>query len=835
MLLYSKGYKKGIINKKDSIKSQIEELLYENANDFKIAKLLKNNTKEYFATLEDIFANSSGKDFLYKHTKRIDTLIKTIYKVAFRAMFKEYAPLKNSLPVTLVALGSYGREQLCVHSDIDLMIVYEDIDGYNTKEFIEKILYICWDSGLKLGHRVHSVDELYEVSKSDITIKTALIESRFIEGSQLLWTKAQNQIAKIRHDDIAKFIELKLQEQNQKHQKYPLTMEPNLKEGVGGFRDANLVFWIGKALYNVNSIKDLPKEIVDENEYKPFRIALEFLFRTRSALHLATSKKEDRLRLELIPIVAKYLGYKEAQSSHMKFAKKVTESLKIIRLYTTIWIYRLSKDYIPYDDSLLQSNHLVFHKILANLNKAAKDSFKPHPLLLANIINAKRPQRVDKTLYTQISKMFEQPNLYSILYTLSYARMLQYTIAPIKKVVDLPQFDGYHQYAVDIHSIKAIKVLENIEDEYLKNLYDNLSTKEKKLLKLVVFLHDCGKGRKKDHHRVGASLFRVYAPKLGFDDSEVAIGENLIAYHTLLSNTAQREDIYSQKVILSFTSHFRSKVMLDMIYLLTYADMNSVGENLYNSYSANLIKTLYTNALDALVSSDLLDETAKRVKKENALKNNANFKSLKKSQQKKILRIPSNLIFLRYKTVEILEISKRAFATTNYSYKINNSTHLSIEIIRKNSINLGYLLGKLASFEVLNKDICKLFDDMKYFKIDFASKASEDDLYHIKEIINNSFDASKKIKLNKPIIEKKEIEIDCNHSKMYARMTLRAKNQKGLLAYLIDIFDNFGIDIASAKVHTIKNRTRDMFLIQKNGNFCHNTQLIIQKLTKEEA
>ena len=101
-------------------------------------------------------------------------------------------------------------------------------------------------------------------------------------------------------------------------------------------------------------------------------------------------------------------------------------------------------------------------------------------------------------------------------------------------------------------------------------------------------------------------------------------------------------------------------------------------------------------------------------------------------------------------------------------------------------------------------DICKLFDDMKYFKIDFASKASEDDLYHIKEIINNSFDASKKIKLNKPIIEKKEIEIDCNHSKMYARMTLRAKNQKGLLAYLIDIFDNFGIDIASAKVHTIK-------------------------------
>jgi len=330
----------------DKVKAQIEELLYENAADFEIAKVLKKDIKLYFNTLEESFANTSGKDFLVKHTKKIDTVLKIIYKVALRSMFGDYAPMKNSVPLGLVALGSYGREQLCVHSDIDLMIVYKEVPGYNLKEMIEKILYILWDTGLKLGHRVHTVEELHEVSKTDITIKTALIESRFIEGSHFIWVDTQNAISQIRHDNIKEFIELKLKEQEIKHRKFPLTMEPNLKEGVGGFRDANLVFWIGKAIYNVDNIKNLPLSIVDEKEYRTFRIALEFLFRVRSALHLATGKKEDKLHLHLIPSIAKLLGYEESKQGHMKFAKKVTESLKIIRLYSTIWLDKLTREYV---------------------------------------------------------------------------------------------------------------------------------------------------------------------------------------------------------------------------------------------------------------------------------------------------------------------------------------------------------------------------------------------------------------------------------------------------------------------------------------------------------
>jgi len=819
----------------DKLKTEIEELLYQNAPDFKIAKAIKKDIKNYFHTLEATFAHSGGKDFLVKHTKKIDTILKIVYQVAHREMFGTYAPMKNSIPLALVALGSYGREQLCVYSDIDLMIVYKEIPGYNLKEMIEKILYILWDTGLKLGHRVHTVEELYTVSQTDITIKTALIESRMIEGSNFIWTETQNAITQIRRDDPKQFIMLKLQEQEQKHLKFPLIMEPNLKEGVGGFRDANLVFWIGKVLYNVDSIKDLPANIIDDKEYRSFRIALEFLFRVRSALHLTTCKKEDKLRLDLIPSIAKLLGYEEGKQGHMKFAKKVTESLKIIRLYSSIWIYKLTTDYIGDDP---QKNFIYpeaedFNGLLKQLCASADKPFHAHPSFLQKLITAKKPERPNKTLYQTISKIFYQPYSYSILNTLSYAQLLKYTIGAIKKVVDLPQFDGYHQYAVDIHSLRCVYHLENIEDGFIQTLFDGLGKDEKALLKLVTFLHDAGKGRKRDHHFVGASLFKVFANKLHLKPELIKMGETLILHHTLMSNIAQREDLYSEKVILSFASRFPNKKLLDMIYILTYADMRGVGKNIYNSFNARLIKILYLRAQESLTHTSMLDETAKRIKKEQILKKYPAFLALSKPERKKILQIPSNLLFLRYKPERIIAISKKGFHTKRYEFLISNEEYLTIELIRANteSFNLGYFLGKLAHLDVVYMDICKLFDNLKYFKINFSTKVDSEDIILIEEILHNSFDDSKKSSLHMPTIRKEELEIDCDHSKSYALMRLHTMNQKGLVAYIINIFDEIGIDISSAKIHTIKNRVRDMFLIEKNGNFCHNTNTIIDKLT----
>ena len=155
-------------------------------------------------------------------------------------------------------------------------------------------------------------------------------------------------------------------------------------------------------------------------------------------------------------------------------------------------------------------------------------------------------------------------------------------------------------------------------------------------------------------------------------------------------------------------------------------------------------------------------------------------------------------------------------------------------MIRSKSFNIAYLLSKLNNLEVVNMDICKLFNNLKYFKIDFSEKVHDEDIIRIEEILHKSFDDSRKNILKVPTIRKDELKIDCDHSKTYAIMNLNCKDQTGLLAYIIDIFDEMKVDIATAKIHTLKNSVRDMFLIEKNGSFCHNVDKIIEKLTREK-
>jgi [protein-PII] uridylyltransferase len=299
-----------------------------------------------------------------------------------------------------------------------------------------------------------------------------------------------------------------------------------------------------------------------------------------------------------------------------------------------------------------------------------------------------------------------------------------------------------------------------------------------------------------------------------------------------MSRVAQREDLYNETVILSFASFFKTQKLLDMMYILTYSDMSGVGNDIYNSFSAKLIRTLYKQSGAVLGQTKRLDEAGKRTKKIASLKRTKLFKELNRTKQNKIMAIPSNLLFLRYTTKRIMAITSKAFETKSYAYTISNEKHLTIEIIRKESFNLSYLLGELSSIDVVNMDICKLFNGLKYFKIDFSETIPKEEVGFLEEKIDKSFTAITNENPFNASIEKKEVNIDCEHSKTYAIMHINAKNQKGLLAYIIDMFDAMDIDIVTAKVHTLKNRARDMFLIEKNGNFCHNVDTIIEKLTK---
>jgi len=835
------------------IEEIIEDLIDKNADDFEISKLIKEHIKSYLGSLNEIFVENQGKDFLVKHAKKIDQFIILIYKYTLRKYFGNYMPFVNSIPVVLVGMGSYGREELCVYSDIDLMVVYKDVPGYNIEPLIQSMLYLAWDAGIKLGHRTHKLQELVPASNQDLTIKTAMLESRFLCGSKLLWMETERELLKIQKWQKKEVIAQIVAANEERRAKHPLNMEPNIKEGVGGLRDANALSWMCKILFGSIRIRDRVPEIINEEEYREFRSSLEFLFRLRSALHLSAKKKQDVLNLEFIPDVAQKLGFqnKILKNAQMQLASRTMASMHTIDVTSKIFMRKLTSSILSQPTRLSalkqgrveQGLYVVDDCVFASLKKpspslsvvlAQLQQFDDPKLsfdisYVSYIKNCHYTSHNSKKIYKQFRALLFQPNVYTLFSLLYEASLLQQLIKPFRQILNLAQFDGYHKLPVDIHSLHTLYHLENIKEPFIKSLFDDLCPEGRALMKLVAFIHDIGKGRKGDHSELGAKIFRAYALKLDFSEQAIETGIVLIKYHTLMSNTANREDIYDEKVILAFISKLQSPQILKMLYILTYADTNAVNDNIYTGFIAKLLREFYNYSLEMFDKEELIDETTKRLRKENSLKKSPEFLELSKTLQKKTLSVQSNFFFLKLKPSAIVQIVKEADETRDdhYSYKINNDSHLSITVIRGKSFNIGYLLGKLSYLDLVQMDIYKLFDGKKYFQIDFNEKVTENDIEIIRELVENSFDMSKKVTLKKPTILKGELEINCEHSKSYARMHVNTKNQHGLMAYFMSVFDEHGIDIAMAKIQTIKNRTRNLLLIEKTVGLCDNGENIL--------
>ncbi len=835
---------------------KIEELIENKATDFQIAIAIKAEIKEYLNSLDTIFQNSSGKDFLVKHTKKIDSFSKIIYKYLLRKHFAAYLPMSNYIPITIIALGSFGREQLCVYSDIDIMLLFDEVPGFNIKAILEEFVLLSWDSGLKLGSRVHNIKNIeYEV-RNDITIKTSILESRFICGSKHLWYKFEHKLSKIRKYNQKEFVLDKLDEHKRRLLKYKLCMQPNIKDGYGGMREANMLAWIANITFGVTKSKDLCGILFTDEEFREFIISIEYIFRVRSALHLISKKKVDIVTFDILPDLSRWLGFHDTTrfTKERQCMSKILKSLHTIHSFSVIMTKKITRRYLVnlssistlknkrltknlfYDKNKIYSSFHnkpkelnLFLKELIHLPKDVK-SFDPSYLFYAS--KTILPHNLKNNVKTQIVTILKKENLYPIIKILYNSNLLVKLIPIVKMIINQPQFDGYHKHPVDIHSIKTLYYIQHIHDPFLQVIYDKLNSNQKFTLRLASFFHDCGKGRGQDHHIVGQNLFKKFAKSLSIDEETINIAANLIRYHNMMSKVATTEDIYSQNTILAFTGLIKTKESLDLLYLLTYADICSVDEKLYKSSTASLLKELYLQSLPAFDNKELLKLSSRRVAKENTIKKNKLFLESSKLVKKKILHIESNQMYIKYKSEDIIKIAIRAYNTKNWDYTISNKERLSIEITRAVPLNLGYLLGKMQFLNIIYMGIYKLFDDKKFFKIEFNTQVDEDDIPYIEKIIKDSFDMAKKIKLQKPIISRKEIFIECNHTDELALMKINTKDQKGLFSYIAKTFDDFGVEINSAKIQSIRGKANDLLLISRNGNFCKNKEEILSQLVK---
>jgi len=814
---------------------QPEIVIYNSNNDFEISKAIKNSIKNY---LNKIHSIESGKDFFVKHTKKMDEFISLIYKYLIKKNFEEFAPPINSIPITIIALGSYGREQLSIYSDIDIMIVYKNIKGFNTKEMIENFITMLWDLGLKIGHRVHEINDLFKASEEDITIKTAILESRFIIGSKFLWYETQNQLNKIKNYNKKEYILAKYNEMLSRHKKYPISMEPNIKEGFGGIRDSNTLLWLTKVIFNYPNNSYLIPKYATEEEFKDYRSSLEFLFKTRVYLHLVAKKKIDTVYLQYQRDIALNMGYKDSPrlKAERKFIRDLLKSLWKINTFCEIMIKKIIKPYL-YSHTFTQIKNKRIEKNLylcdetLYSNFETKDTFKSYIEKMTKIhqtfkkcdisivYNLKRKYKIiNKNL---IKSFFYNKNIYSVFFALYRADLLGKIFPAFEKIKNLAQFDGYHQYPVDIHSLYTLKEL----DEFQK-----LNEEDKAILRFSAFFHDLGKGRMEEHSITGAKIAKEAAEKINMPNPQIIY--KLIRHHTLMSNTAQREDIFNDKVIFSFASIIENKQFLDLLYILTIADIKAVGKDVFTSFKANLLKTLYENTLNALQNKELLSEIGIRKRKEKILQKKEEFISLPSAFRKNVLKSPSNQLFLQNSVNKILNLLYWLKDVKEIKYKFENDRYLIIHIAKNNKYNfsLGWFIEKLSKLNLIHLSVYKI-GDIKYFKVEFDEKIEEFDFPVIEEWIKEAFNEKKEIK-HKLTFKKEEFEIECNHSQNYASLKIKTKDVKGIVSTIMNAFDKFDINIEDVKITSQKNIARDLFIIPKESGFCEKKDEILKRLIK---
>ncbi len=536
--------------------------------------------------------------------------------------------------ICVAAVGGYGRGELAPASDIDLLFLMPYRLTPRVEQIVESILYMLWDLGLKVGHATRSIDECIRLSRADITIRTAVLEARFLWGEKKLFADLRRRFA----DEVAKdtgpdFVAQKLAERDQRHRRMGdsrYVLEPNVKDGKGGLRDLQTLFWIAKYLYRVDSVADLvEKGVLTSGEAQRFARAENFLWTVRCHLHYLTGRGEDRLTFDLQTEIGRRLGYKDHAGTRgvERFMKHYYLTAKEVGDLTRIFCAALEAEHRygrsfsffgldifrrEIDGFRLESGRLSVKsgseftdnpiRILELFHTAQKHDRDIHPKALRMITRHLRlvdSLRDDPEANRLFMEMLTAPKgAESTLRRLNEAGVFGRFVPDFGRVVAQMQHDMYHVYTVDEHTIFAIGILHGIEqgvyDEQMPIASEVIhKVSSRRALFTALLLHDIAKGRGGDHSKLGAQLALELGPRFGLSPEEIETVSWLVEYHLLMSRIAFHRDLSDPKSILDFSETVQSLERLRLLLLLTVCDIRAVGPNVWNNWKASLLRELY--------------------------------------------------------------------------------------------------------------------------------------------------------------------------------------------------------------------------------------------------
>ena len=571
-----------------------------------------------------------------------DQLIRALYDHATGTVYPVANP-STAERLSLVAVGGYGRGELAPFSDIDLLCLLPYKETPWSEQVIESLLYMLWDLGLKVGHATRSVDECLRLAGRDLTIRTALLESRYVWGDQPLYLELKERFqASVQAGDGPQFVEAKLAERDERHQRYGdsrYLVEPNVKEGKGGLRDLHTLYWIGKFLYRVDDVAQLIEHgVLSAEEYRTFAKAENFLRTVRCHLHLLAARAEERLTFDRQPELARRLGYADRPGSRgvERFMKHYYLVAKDVGDLTRIFCAALEEQHkrkrrFRFPRIGLRRRELEGFRVEGErLDLKHEDDFETDPVKLIRLFHVAHERDLDvhphalrqltRNLRLIDAKLRQDPEANRLFLELLTARRDPETtlrhmneagvfgrfVPDFGRIVAQMQHDMYHVYTVDEHTIRAIGVLAKIEDGTFAQdhpLAAELlpSIKSRRALYLAVLLHDIAKGRGGDHSLLGEQVAHRLCPRLGLTADETETVAWLVRWHLAMSATAFKRDLDDPKAIADFVALVQSPERLKLLLILTVADIRAVGPGIWNGWKGQLLRELYWRAEEAML------------------------------------------------------------------------------------------------------------------------------------------------------------------------------------------------------------------------------------------
>ena len=544
--------------------------------------------------------------------------------------------------ITLIAVGGYGRGEMAPHSDVDIGFLTPLKQSARIEQVIEAMLYTLWDLGLNVGHSSRSLDEMIRQAKGDVTVRTALLEARFVCGDPPLYEEAAKRFkAEVQADTARTFIADKLKERDERHLKMGDTryvVEPNVKEGKGGLRDLHALFWIGKYVYDVQRAAQLVETgLLTEDEYRLFHRADDFLWAVRCHLHLIAGRAEDRLTFDYQREIAERMRFSDrpGKSSVERFMQYYFLQAKTVGDLTGVFLAHLDEKFaargrrfglptirrkpgrlngfvldrgrlaLPEDD-FLSADPVRLIELFA---LADRYGLEIHPLAMraasrdAKLVGKVRRNARANALFLDVLTSRRDPEL--VLRWMNEAGVFGRFVPDFGRVVGQMQFDMYHHYTVDEHTIRAIGLLGRIERGTLSDDHPLASVVirqivSRRVLYVAVLLHDIAKGRGGDHSVLGAEVALRLCPRLGMSAAETETIAWLVRYHLLMSATAFKRDLSDFKTILDFCETVQSPERLRLLLILTIVDIRAVGPGVWNGWKRQLLTTLYESAEEVL-------------------------------------------------------------------------------------------------------------------------------------------------------------------------------------------------------------------------------------------